>query len=78
MKPNPTQKKALGLLVAGVLDAVKVAGPQGAPSGLLYAALSSLGCPLAQYNEMMAVLVAVGVLEQHGLCYVLPAKGVAA
>lgn len=64
-----TQANALKMICDAVIDSVKAAGPLGAPSGTLYAALMAYGCSLNQYESLMRALVNVGKLEQRGNLY---------
>jgi hypothetical protein len=66
---NESQKKALAMIVAAVVDAVKAAGPSGAPGGVLYAALMAQGCTMSQFESLMGALVRAGKLTQSGHLY---------
>lgn len=66
---SPEQRAALAAIVAAVIDAVKVAGPLGAPAGVLYAALMSHGCTLSQFQSLMSALVRAGKVRQEGHLY---------
>lgn len=63
------QADALRRIVAAVVDAVREAGPLGAPGGILYAALMTQGCTLSQFESLMAALCRTGKLEKRGECY---------
>ena len=65
------QARALALIVEAVIDAVKTAGPTGAPGGVLYAAMMSFGCTLQQFESLMSMLVRTDVLKRDGQCYQL-------
>jgi len=54
-------KAALGM----VYDAI-VSEPQGAPAGVIYAALMHGGCTLSQYESMERILVASKVVRKEG------------
>lgn len=56
-------------LCNAVVDAVKEAGPQGAPAGPMYAAFMSVGMSLEQFERMMAALVKSGRLRKSGDLY---------
>lgn len=56
-------KGALAIGVA-IVEAVKAAGPLGAPAGLLFAALSSAGCTQAQFEKIMGGMVAADILRK--------------
>jgi hypothetical protein len=56
-------------LCDAVVDAVKEAGPQGAPAGPMYAAFMSVGMSLEQFERMMDVLVKAGRLRKQGHLY---------
>ncbi len=66
---NPSQARALQLVVKAVLDAVKEMGPQGAPAGPLYAALMSQGCTLNQFQSLMGALERAGKVRRDGDLY---------
>lgn len=54
-----------------LVETVEEAGPLGAPSGPMYAAVMTLGITLDQYEQIMAGLVAAGRLRKSGDCYFL-------
>lgn len=56
-------------LCDAVVDAVKEAGPQGAPAGPMYAAFMSYGMSLEQFQRMMDMLVNAGRLRKQGHLY---------
>lgn len=60
---------ALVQLCNAIVDAVKEAGPQGAPAGPLYAALMTAGCTLEHFEYLMGVLVSAGRLRKSGDLY---------
>lgn len=57
------------MLCDAIVDACKAAGPMGAPSGVIYAALMGHGISLNQYQQLMSGLVRVGKLRQDGLMF---------
>lgn len=62
------QIKALRAVAAILVDAVREAGPTGAPAGLMYAAcLGKLS--LHQFQQIMAGLVQAGKLRRDGHLY---------
>ena len=63
------EDNALRGLAAAIVDAVKVAGPTGAPGGILYAALMAHGCTLGQFESIMGAMVSAGMLRKSGQCY---------
>lgn len=63
------QAKALAAILNIIVDTVKDAGPMGAPSGPMYAALMAQGCTLSQYQSLMSALVRAGKLTQRGNLY---------
>lgn len=71
---QPTQKElaALREVISMITDAVKVAGTRGAPGGVMYAALSTAGCTLDQFNSIMGAMVSAGRLIKRGELYFLP------
>ena len=71
---TPQQARAIALMADAVVDAVKVAGPLGAPGGVLYAGLMSLGLSLGQFEALMSMLVRANVLKREGERYVLTTR----
>lgn len=67
------QAHALRQVADAIIEAVKAAGPLGAPGGPLYAALMTAGCTLHQFEQIMGALVRVGKLSKRGDCYFIPA-----
>jgi hypothetical protein len=63
------QIKALRALADAVIEAVRAAGPLGAPRGTLYAALMQCGCTLSQFEQIMSGLCLAGKLVKRGQCY---------
>lgn len=63
------QAAALRAIVDAVVDAVRAAGPLGAPGGHLYAALMAQGCTLSQFESLMGALVRTGKVTRRGECY---------
>ena len=69
MKP-PTQDQQVILAVANaIIKAVAEAGPTGTPGGVIYAALMTHGCTLAQYEALMGTLVKLNKIRKRGECY---------
>lgn len=56
---------------AAIVEAVRVAGPLGAPGGVLFAALSSKGCTFPQFERIMGGFVSSRILAKSGECYTL-------
>ncbi len=63
---TPDQIKAIRMIADAIIDAVKAAGPLGAPGGIIYAALMAHGCTLDQFNTLMSVLTQAGKLRRSG------------
>ncbi len=63
-----SKREAVALITVTILEAVKAAGPLGAPGGHLYAAMMG-SCTLAQFQRFMAALVQAGVLRKEGQVY---------
>ncbi len=59
---TPVQSEALRLIVSATVEAVKAAGPHGAPAGVIYAALMHQGCTKNQFDSLMGALVRKGKL----------------
>lgn len=72
---TPEQLQALRQIAGVILDAVKVAGPLGAPGGVLYSALMAHGCTLHQFEQIMAGLVRAGMVCRDGELYFSPVEG---
>ena len=62
---TPNQAKALIALCEIILETVQES-PDGAPSGVIYAALMSIGISLAQYEALVDVLVKSGRITRSG------------
>lgn len=69
------QVQALRAIGDAILELVAAAGPLGAPSGYLYAALMPYGCTLEQYLGIMAGLERAGLVTQNSHCYHLAENG---
>ncbi len=63
------QITALRQIAAAIIEAVKAAGPLGAPGGVMYAALMAQGCTLHQFEQIMGGMVRAGKLTKRGDCY---------
>jgi hypothetical protein len=61
------------LVCDSIIEAVKMAGSQGAPAGHLYAAMMVHGFSLEQFEQIMWALVLVGELERRGQVYFVKA-----
>jgi hypothetical protein len=64
-----SQIQLLRSIAAAIVDAVKAAGPLGAPGGVIYAAMSAQGCTLNQFTQIMAGMVRAGLLTRDGDLY---------
>lgn len=62
----------LKVIAEAVIETVKEAGPQGAPAGVLYAALMTTGMNLEQFERLMGILVEVGKVRKQGQLYLAP------
>ena len=67
--PTAAQVKLLRMVADAIIDAVKAAGPLGAPAGVLYAALMGHGCTLSQFEQIMGGMVRAGLLTRSGDLY---------
>lgn len=70
MPMTQEQISAVRLVAAGVLDACKIAGPLGAPGGVMFAAMQSQGCTLRQFQSIMDTLERAGKVRKDGDCYI--------
>lgn len=59
---TPIQVHALATVSLGVVDAVEAGGQQGAPAGVLYAAMQAQGASFVQFMNLMATMVGPGYL----------------
>ena len=66
---TPTQIRAVAQVSLGVLEAVEVAGHQGAPGGVLFAAMQAQGASLNQFQSIMGTLTKPGYLVLEDDCY---------
>jgi hypothetical protein len=69
MTPTVEQILAIRKVCDAIIEAVKAAGPLGAPGGHIYAALMGQGCTLQQYESLMDALVRAKKLRRDGECY---------
>lgn len=65
-KINEQTVRAIAL---AIVDTVREMGSHGAPGGVLYAALMSVGLSLESFQTLMGALVEAGVLRQEGHQY---------
>jgi hypothetical protein len=66
---TPTQIHALATASLGVVEAVEAGGEQGAPAGVLYAAMQAKGATFTQFTSLMDTLVRPGYLTLQHDCY---------
>lgn len=62
------QEQAIKLAVSCILDAAKEGGELGAPSGVIYAALSEHGMSLTVYQQIIDALASRGLITISGHC----------
>ena len=62
-------KQTAVLLVGAICATVRDAGEDGAPGGIIYAALMEYGISLELYEAVMASLVSTGKLRKQGELY---------
>jgi hypothetical protein len=53
-------------LILAVYDTIKEMGPEGAPSGPIYAALMGMGIRLDDYNAIIEALIKAKMVERKG------------
>ncbi len=61
-------QNALDIMVA-VVETIRTSGPQGAPSGPMFAACSAKGVSLDGYTRLMVSVVRTGLVEKRGDVY---------
>jgi hypothetical protein len=66
---TPAQIHALATVSLGVVEAVEAGGEQGAPAGVLYAAMQAKGATYTQFTGVMDTLVRPGYLKLEHDCY---------
>ena len=64
-KPSNANMVAL-LIMHAVLDSIDAAGDQGAPDGVIYAALMSFGATLDQHTRLINMLTEQGLATKSG------------
>lgn len=60
--------EVLELAVDCIIEAARTAGPMGAPSGVVYAALSAHGMTLNVYQQIIDALVNTGRITVENHC----------
>jgi hypothetical protein len=60
-------QRAVLAIANAIIEAVREAGPEGAPASSLYLALAERGCSFSQFEQLMSALVSAGKLRQD--CY---------
>ena len=63
------QLHALATASLGVIEAVEAGGEQGAPAGVVYAAMQAQGASFTQFLSLMSTLVRPGYLTLEDNCY---------
>jgi hypothetical protein len=66
---SPHQLHALATASLGVIEAVEAGGDQGAPAGVVYAAMQAEGASFTQFLSLMGTLVRPGYLTLEDNCY---------
>lgn len=69
MTATANQIAVLRQIASAVVETVRESGPEGAPGGVLYAAMMGAGCTLQQFEELMSVLVSANLLVKRGQLY---------
>ncbi len=59
---------AADMIVDAILEAIKAGGSQGAPAGVMYAALMGF-MSLEQFEDIMTALVRTGKVRKQGHLY---------
>ena len=61
--------RALVAITNIIVDVVRSSGTEGAPGGVLYAALMRYGCTLEQFEQIMGALVIAKKVTKRGQLY---------
>lgn len=75
MSARKDELELLQRIGLGVLQAVDSAGEDGAPGGVLYAAMQAHGARLSQFQTFMSTLTGRGMLVLEGDCYFMTEAG---
>lgn len=70
MKTMEQTKRAIDMLSNMIVKAAEEAGPMGAPSGTIYAALNGVGVPLNVYQFLLAKLENDGRITLRNHCVI--------
>lgn len=72
MKTHSDEQKirAVRAILDMIVDVARGSGPSGAPSGVVYAALSAHGLSLDSYNQMIQVLTQARKLKVESHCLI--------
>jgi len=64
--PQPTNDEIMAVIriMQIVVETIREMGKMGAPSGVVYAALQTMGCNLASYNRMISELKNLGIIQE--------------
>ena len=68
MSLDQAQINALQLAVSCIKDAAKVAGPSGAPSGVIYSQMSQHGMSLLVYQQIVGALERSNIITVENHC----------
>ena len=72
------QLNAIRLVCNAIIESVKLAGPMGVGSGVVYSALLSTGISLSQYQSLIDGLVRAGKITNDNHCLVATSQTVSA
>ena len=70
--PHPINNDILAVIriMQIVVETIRETGKKGAPSGVVYLGLHTMGCNFASYNRMISELKNLGIIqEQNNLLY---------
>lgn len=56
-------------VILAIVQIIEECGPQGTPSGVLYAALMTYGMSLEVFEGIMGAIVRAGIATKRGHCY---------
>lgn len=65
-------RDTLRAITDAIVETVKEAGPQGAPSSAVFLALQETGCSAAQYETLISTLCELGLIKRSAHTLYVP------